>query len=225
MSPARTGEPTPAPEPPAGAAAGPPAGSVRRAAPGCEPGCLVLALAVGAGAALAGTAGAAGRLAGVLLILAASGYSLATARATFRAARHEAQAGRALEAYWIQRLQSPQPLSDVTLAELEDLLVHLYRQLGYEVEAGSGTPEEGRDLHLRRRGRRELLRYGTWQQPVTVEQVADLYEEVVAARAARGICVTLGVVSTAAQVYAAGKPLELIDRAGLLALLLERRSV
>jgi len=102
----------------------------------------------------------------------------------------------------------------------EKQLASVYRQNGYQVEeTGGGEPDGGIDLKLFKDGRYTVVQCKHWKTwKVKVNPVRELYGVMAAERAHAAIFVASGEYTQDAREFAQGKPIELIDRAGFLAL-------
>ena len=102
----------------------------------------------------------------------------------------------------------------------ERLVGEAYRRQGYVVEElGGSAPDGGIDLVLHRQGVRVVVQCKRWKSAqVGVSLVREFYGVTIAEKAERGIFVTTGTFTPDAADFARGKPLELVDGAGLAAL-------
>lgn len=95
--------------------------------------------------------------------------------------------------------------------EFEQFVGHLYEQQGYRVFLTGVTGDEGVDLLLTRGAETTVVqckRYaGTVGQPV----VRDLFGTMMHNQAQKAVLVTTGTISKAAEEWAVGKPIELVD--------------
>lgn len=101
--------------------------------------------------------------------------------------------------------------------EFEQLVGEAYRRRGYDIEERGGSGSDGGvDLVLRGQGERVLVQCKQWRaRRVGVDKVRELFGVVAAAGADRGILVTSGRFTQAAQTFATGKALDLVDGSSL----------
>jgi restriction system protein len=111
---------------------------------------------------------------------------------------------------------------ECTLDTLEpegfDLLAgEIFRRKGYAIEISGGVGSDGaNDLTLRRGDEVILVQCRHWHSyKVSVPSVEEFYGTIMAAGATAGIFVTSGDYTREARTFAEGKPIRLIDRAGL----------
>lgn len=104
--------------------------------------------------------------------------------------------------------------------DFERQLASVYRQNGYQVEeTGGGGPDGGVDLKLFKDGRTTVVQCKHWKTwKVNVKPVRELFGVMTAEGAAAAIFIASGDYTADARRFAAGKPIELIDRDGFLAL-------
>lgn len=102
----------------------------------------------------------------------------------------------------------------------ERQMASVYRQNGYLVEeTGGGGPDGGVDLKLFKDGRTTVVQCKHWKTwKVSVKPIRELYGVMTAEGADAAIFIASGEYTSEARSFAAGKPIELIDRAGFLAL-------
>lgn len=119
--------------------------------------------------------------------------------------------------------QTPPPLPPASLDNIgwenfELLTGEIFRRKGYEVEITSGTGADGgKDLVLHKNGELVLVQCKNLarENRVTATQMRDFFGLLTAERAARGYFVTTGYFSADAQKFAAAKPIECFERAGV----------
>ena len=104
--------------------------------------------------------------------------------------------------------------------EFEMLVGEAYRRQGYQVEeTGLGGADGGVDLVLRKNGRSELVQCKSWRsRQVNVSVVREMWGLVSHHGAAGAKIVCTGAFTPDAAAFAAGKPIELVTGAALLAL-------
>jgi len=104
--------------------------------------------------------------------------------------------------------------------DFERQLASVYRQNGYQVEeTGGGGPDGGVDLKLFKDGRTTVVQCKHWKTwKVNVKPVRELFGVMTAEGADAAIFIASGDYTPDARRFADGKPIELIDRAGFLAL-------
>lgn len=95
----------------------------------------------------------------------------------------------------------------------EQLAGELFRRQGYRVKLmGGAAPDGGVDLILRRDGEKTIVQCKHWRtDPVGVSLVRELFGVMHAEGARRCIFVTTSGYTEAAQAFARGKPIRLID--------------
>lgn len=117
-------------------------------------------------------------------------------------------------------------LKAMTWQEFELLVGETFRRLGYRItETGGGGADGGADLIVVKRGRRFVIqckhyRTGRVGAPVVREMVGVAVHE----KAQGAFVVTVGSFTKAAQAFALGKPLHLVDGKQLLALIEKGRK-
>lgn len=104
--------------------------------------------------------------------------------------------------------------------EFEQLVGEAFRRQGYAVEeTGQGGADGGLDLILRKAGRTTLVQVKQWRKrKVDVVTVREMYGLMVHHGADSVRLAALGGFTDAAERFASGKPIELIDGPGLLEL-------
>ncbi|MBS0339366.1 MAG: restriction endonuclease [Proteobacteria bacterium] len=117
-------------------------------------------------------------------------------------------------------------LDGMSWREFEVLVGEAFRLQGYQVtETGGGGADGGVDLVLARGGEKFLVQCKQWKaNKVGVEIVRELYGVMAARGATGGFVVTSGDFSSAAQEFARGRNLKLLDGARLFGLIQQARS-
>jgi len=102
----------------------------------------------------------------------------------------------------------------------EKQLASVYRRNGYQVEeTGGGGPDGGIDLKLYKDGLYTVVQCKHWKKwKVNVKPVRELFGVMNAEGAHAAIFVASGRYTNDAREFASGKPIQLIDRDGFLAL-------
>lgn len=110
--------------------------------------------------------------------------------------------------------------------DFERLVGEAYRRRGYTVEeTGLGGADGGIDLVLRRDGKRILVQCKQWRrEKVPVNVVREMYGLLTHHRADAVHIAALGGFTPDAAKFAAGKPIELVDGATLLAMIREAQG-
>ena len=128
----------------------------------------------------------------------------------FRQQQH-AFLGVDIDLNWVQGL---------SWQDFERQLASVYRQNGYQVEeTGGGGPDGGVDLKLFKHGLTTVVQCKHWKTwKVNVKPVRELLGVMTAEGADAAIFIASGEYTAEARRFATGKPIELIDRAGFLAL-------
>ncbi|MGI8436762.1 MAG: restriction endonuclease [Chthoniobacterales bacterium] len=110
-------------------------------------------------------------------------------------------------------------LDNIGWENFELLVAEIFRRKGYEVEVTSGLGADGgKDVVLRQEGGiLELVQCKNLaaDNRVTAAQMRDFFGLLVADGAQRGHFVTTGYFSADAKKFAEGKPIQLLERAGL----------
>jgi restriction system protein len=95
-----------------------------------------------------------------------------------------------------------------------------YRRQGYEVRETADGADGGVDLVLQRRGETTYVQCKQWRaRKIDVRPVRELYGVMTAGAASYGILITAGRFTSAAELEAAEKPMQLIGGGSLLRLL------
>lgn len=117
----------------------------------------------------------------------------------------------------LQRQTGIDSIRAISWEEFEELVGEAYRRKGYSVaECGGGGADGGVDLILRRGGEKLLVQCKHWRMDkVGVKVVRELYGVVAAEGASGGVAISSGEFTKEAKDFARGKPLELINGAGL----------
>jgi len=90
-------------------------------------------------------------------------------------------------------------------------VARLFHRLGYRVHRRPATHDLGVDLVVTRSGQAAIVQCKNWRHPVGPAAVRDLYGTLLHTGADLGVLVTPSTVSKAAQHFAEGKPLLLMD--------------
>ena len=108
----------------------------------------------------------------------------------------------------------------LTWRDFERWVAEAYRRKGFEVSATASGADGGVDLVLRRAGETTYVQCKHWRaSKVDVRPIRELYGVMASGGAQRGVLVTAGRFTTAAQSEAQGKPVALIGGNNLLRLL------
>jgi restriction system protein len=96
--------------------------------------------------------------------------------------------------------------------EFEEIIAEAYRRQGYQVkECGGNGPDGGVDIILKKEGETVLVQCKHWEaDQVGVKIVRELYGVLAANDAKRGIVITTGRFTRDAEMFAHGKPIDLI---------------
>ena len=110
--------------------------------------------------------------------------------------------------------------------EFEQLAGETFRRLGYHVrETGGGGADGGSDLILSKKDRRIVVQCKHYKRrSVGVPIVREIVGVAIHEKAQGAFVVTTGSFTKAAQTYALGKPLTLIDGPALLQLIQQGRA-
>lgn len=113
-------------------------------------------------------------------------------------------------------------IRSISWKEFEDLVAEAYRRKGYTVTETSFGADGGVDIILKKGTEKILVQCKQWKmQKVGVKVVRELYGVVIAEGASEGVVISSGIFTEDAIAFARGKPLELIDGAGLLKMITE----
>ncbi len=113
-------------------------------------------------------------------------------------------------------------IRSISWKEFEDLVAEAYRRKGYMVTETAFGADGGVDIILKKGIEKILVQCKQWKmQKVGVKVVRELYGVVIAEGASEGVVISSGIFTQEARTFAAGKPLELIDGAGLLKMITE----
>jgi hypothetical protein len=116
-------------------------------------------------------------------------------------------------------------LNSLSWDNFELLIGEIFRRKGYGIEISSGLGADGgKDLTLRKDGELALVQCKklACSNRVTATQMRDFFGLIVAEGAAKGFFVTTGYFSADAKKFAMGKPIELLERSDVEALVAER---
>lgn len=121
----------------------------------------------------------------------------------------------------VQESSSLSALNVMSWQEFEMLVGEAFRRKGYTVsETGGGGADGGVDLVLRKDGEKFLVQCKQWKAlKVGVTTIRELYGVMAAGGAVGGFVVTSGVFTQEAKSFAEGRNIDLIDGAGLTALI------
>lgn len=111
--------------------------------------------------------------------------------------------------------------------QFEELVAEAYRRKGYKVrENHRGGADGGIDIKLEKDGQLHLIQCKQWKsQKVGVSVIREMYGVMMSEAAASVSVITSGRFTKAAESFAIGKPVNLIDGAGLAALIRDIRSI
>ncbi|MBS0454896.1 MAG: restriction endonuclease [Proteobacteria bacterium] len=117
-------------------------------------------------------------------------------------------------------------LDGISWREFEVLVAEAFRLQGFQVtETGGGGADGGVDLVLAKGGEKFLVQCKQWKaHKVGVEIVRELYGVMAARGATGGFVVTSGGFSSAAQEFARGRNLKLVDGARLFSLIQQAKT-
>jgi restriction system protein len=128
----------------------------------------------------------------------------------------------------LERLQTQARRADLKIAQLdtltpegfEEFVAEVFEALGFTVERVGGSGDEGADLRLDRDGRRSVVqcKYSRNRGVVGSPEVQKFLGTIHHTKSHKGFFVTTRAFSLAAEKFAAGHPIELIDGPGLVAL-------
>jgi restriction system protein len=112
---------------------------------------------------------------------------------------------------------SIESIRELSWSQFELLIGEAYRRQAYEViETGGAAADGGIDLKLKSERETVLVQCKQWKvYKVGVKPIRELYGVLMAEHADRAIFVTTGGYTREAEQFAKGKPIQLIDGAGL----------
>ncbi len=103
-------------------------------------------------------------------------------------------------------------LHNLSPAQFEQYIGHLFRYKGYLVQVRAGVGDLGVDLELiHPNGRRAVVQCKRYQRTISPDVVRDLYGTMIHERVSHAFLVTTGDISAASRQWAKGKPITLID--------------
>lgn len=100
--------------------------------------------------------------------------------------------------------------------EFEEFIGELFQQMGYDISITSLSADEGVDLFLEKEGRKVIVQCKRYKGSVGQPVVRDFFGTMVHNQVDQGFIVTTGTFSLPAQTWVEGKPIHLVDGAGLL---------
>ncbi len=103
--------------------------------------------------------------------------------------------------------------------EFEEWAATLFRTLGYQVERTSASGDHGIDLLLLKDASRHVVQCKRWTDAVGEPVVRDFYGSLLHSRAQSGFILTTSFFTSQALAFASGKPISLLGRTDLLALM------
>lgn len=128
--------------------------------------------------------------------------------------------------WWRQR-QHSKPLAALSVEEMyalspaafEAYVANLFRKKGYQVKLRGSRGDRGVDLELSRAGgRRAIVQCKRYKHALGPDIVRELFGTMIHERVHHAFLVTTAEISTAARLWAAYKPITLIDGATLAAI-------
>ena len=116
---------------------------------------------------------------------------------------------------------------DISIEEFNDMddlqfklfITKVFQRLGFSIELTSGSGDEGIDIIITKGDRKYCAKCKRHQKPIGQPVIRDFYGAMMNIGARKGFVVTSGIFSLAAESFAEGKPIELIDGEGLLKLI------
>ena len=119
---------------------------------------------------------------------------------------------------------SVEHLYELSPREFEQHVAGLFRSRGYRVEMRGRSGDLGVDLALTQdNGRRAIVQCKRYRHPIGPDIVRELFGTMLHERALHGFLVTTAEISDAARIWAADKPITLIDGRTLAELSAENR--
>lgn len=114
-------------------------------------------------------------------------------------------------------VERPSDLFALSPEAFERLAARLFESMGFEVERSGAPGDQGVDLRLRKDGQLSVVQCKRYRGTVGQPQIRDFFGAIQHEQAQRGYFITSGTFSLAAQTWAAGKPIVLVDGPDLVA--------
>ena len=115
-------------------------------------------------------------------------------------------------------------LCSMTATAFEEFIVSLFGELGYRVEATSGTSDSGIGLSLRKNNQSIAVQWQRGDAPVGEPIVRNFYAVLTSSGAQSGYLLTTSTFTSHAYSFAQGKPIQLVDLEALIDLAARRGS-
>lgn len=94
----------------------------------------------------------------------------------------------------------------------EELVAETFRTLGYQAQRTGQTGDRGIDVEVfTKKGERWIVQCKRYRNPVGVGIVRELYGTLIGEKASRAVLVTSADITPPAELWAKGKPIQLID--------------
>jgi hypothetical protein len=111
-----------------------------------------------------------------------------------------------------KKVNSVDDLRQLSPREFEDVVVETYAAFGHQAKRTGATGDHGVDVVVHTKaGEKHVVQCKRWRGNVGEPVVRDFYGVVHHEKADKGILITTGKFTSQARVWAAGKPMSLID--------------
>lgn len=125
----------------------------------------------------------------------------------------------------LREIKSIQQLKSMAPDQFEELVAATYRGLGYRAKRVGHSGDHGVDVLMRGDdGQKWIVQCKRYRDTVGEAIIRELYGTMVSEKAARAIMVTTAQITQPAEIWARGKPIDLIDGFGLLRLMAQARA-
>jgi HJR/Mrr/RecB family endonuclease len=112
----------------------------------------------------------------------------------------------------VENAKIPGDLLDISPAQFEKMAVELFQMAGHSAKRTGSTGDHGIDVVVNsKKGEKWVVQCKRWRGYVGEPVVRDFYGAMQHEKADRGIIITTGTYSKAAQEWAKGKPIVLMD--------------
>lgn len=112
-------------------------------------------------------------------------------------------------------------LQQLSGAEFEDWVEHLFKRWGFDTSLTQRSADKGIDLYVEKNGRKAIVQCKRYIGSVGIHTVRDFYGALIDSGVDEGYIVTTGTFTLPAKEWAQGKPINLIDGAELIKLIIK----